>query len=199
MAGAAESVTVRDSGGYRWLVDWSPEGCRRLAHASLDAGSNRWEHVCGVAAAAERIIAASRLSEVVVGAAWLHDVGYTTSVQQTGLHALDGARMIEALGAPADLVALVAYHSGAEYEAAERGLDAELRRYARPQQTSLDALTLADLTTGPTGARVSLPDRLAEILDRYPPTDPVHRAVLRSRDYLAACAARARSRAAVSP
>jgi hypothetical protein len=46
-------------------------------------------------------------------------------------------------------------------------------------------------TTGPTGDRVRAPDRIAEILRRYPPEHPVHRAVTAARGDLIASATRA--------
>ena len=158
----------------------------------------RLAHVRAVAAAARQIVTRSNLSDLVVSAAWLHDVGYGDSVAQTGFHSLDGARMLHAMDLPAELVSLVAYHSGAEFEAAERGLEADLQWFARPMQVNLDALTLADLTTSPLGAPVSVDERLAEILTRYSPTDPVHRAVVSSREYLEESASRARDRLELS-
>lgn len=179
-------------------MEWSVERCRGLAADKLAGQADRWAHVSAVAAAAQDIIAQAELSDVVVCAAWLHDIGYADSVEQTGLHALDGARQLESLGAPAELASLVAYHSGAEYEADERGLVEDLHRFPRPLQVNLDALTLADMTTGVTGSRVSIEDRLADILDRYPRAHPVHRAVLRSGTYLIECATRAEQRFALS-
>jgi hypothetical protein len=38
--------------------------------------------------------------------------------------------------------------------------------------------------TGPAGQRVDLEERIAEILERYPPHDPVHRAITRSHPML---------------
>jgi hypothetical protein len=57
---------------------------------------------------------------------------------------------------------------------------------------------LADMTTSPTGVPISVQDRLADILARYPREHPVHRAVLRSGDYLEQCVARAQQRLAVN-
>jgi hypothetical protein len=62
---------------------------------------------------------------------------------------------------------LVAYHSGACFEAAERGLSRELAELAEPTQELQDVLTLVDMTTSPTGEWVSLDERLREILGRY--------------------------------
>jgi len=164
---------------------------RRTAEGLLAPLEPRWAHVRAVAAAAEVISAASRDAEAVVDAAWLHDVGYAPEVRQTGFHPLDGARFASDHGFPERVVGLVAFHTGAEFEAAERGLEHELAAIPRPEQSALDSLILADLSVSPQGLRVHPVDRIAEILDRYPPSDPVHRAVTRSRDYLLACASRA--------
>lgn len=82
------------------------------------------------------------------------------------------------------VVSLVAWHTGARFEAEERGLLAELEEFPEPPQDLLDALNLCDLITSPTGEEVDVEDRIAEILRRYPPGHPVHRAVMRSRPVL---------------
>ena len=132
-------------------------------------------------------------------AALFADIGYAEQLRRTGMHAIDGAHYLASIGAPSEVVSLVAFHTGAEYEADERGLAHELSRFDRPRQDLLDALILADLTTGPAGESVSVADRLDEIFDRYAPEDAVHRAVSRSRSYLEACAERASQRAANHP
>src|SRR6476659_7672817 len=105
----------------------------------------------------------------------LHDIGYAAEFRQTGMHAIDGARYLRSVDAPEEVVSLVAFHTGAEYEADERGLAHELSRFDRPRQDLLDALILADLTTGPLGQTVSVAERLDDIFDRYRPDDAVHR------------------------
>jgi hypothetical protein len=85
------------------------------------------------------------------------------------------------IGASADLVGAVAHHSSARFEAEERGLASELETFPAPSEALMDALAYADMTTGPTGLGVSVDDRLAEILERYGPDDPVHRAISRAR------------------
>lgn len=121
-------------------------------------------------------------------AAWLHDIGYASSLAVTGFHPLDGAQFLRTEGAPEAVVSLVAYHSGAMIEAEERGLADELSAFFLPPESDLDALTLLDMSTGPDGARVDPIDRINEILQRYESDSPVHRAVTRSRgDLLGAC------------
>jgi len=168
------------------------ESAKAEAKRLLQGLPRRWAHVQTVGRVAESLVAeASDLPEVVAIAAWLHDIGYSPDLVETGLHPLDGARHLAATGWPDEVVRLVAHHTGASYEAEERGLVAELSCFPSPDPASLDALCLADLTTGPDGSRVSVEARLAEILTRYEPSDPVHRAITRSTPSLRAAAARA--------
>lgn len=172
------------------------EVARHLAEELLAPLGDRWAHTQGVA---ERAVAAGRAvrvegREVLVVAAWLHDVGYAPALVDSGLHPLDGARFLARGDVDEHVVALVAHHSGADVEAQERDLAAELASIPRPDPVLLDALTFADMTTGPQGDAVDVEQRLAEILSRYSPTDPVHRAVTRSAPLLRAAVQRTRAR-----
>ncbi|WP_345207795.1 HD domain-containing protein [Fodinibacter luteus] len=167
---------------------------RRLAEECLATSHpERWCHVQAVAARAVEVSQTGADDDPVVSAAWLHDVGYAPLARDSGLHALDGARYLAGLGADPVVVSLVAFHTGAEYEADERGLARELAAVPRPEQALLDTLILCDLTVSPTGEQVAVTARLDEIVARYPAWDPVHRAVLRSRPYLEACCDRAQT------
>lgn len=148
---------------------------------------DRLRHVRGVAARVMEMGA----SDLVVAAAWLHDIGYAAELVRSGMHAVDGADYLARLGAPQVLTSLVAYHTGAVCEAQELGLESRLNAYAQPDQGDLDLLTYADLTTSSTGERVTYSERVAEIFRRYPVGHPVHRAVTRSQDSLAASCRRA--------
>ncbi|MEV4150170.1 HD domain-containing protein [Amycolatopsis sp. NPDC049691] len=114
-------------------------------------------------------------AESLVAAAWLHDIGYAPEIGVTKFHPLDGARHLRNLDWPADIVNLVAHHSGARFEAAERGMSEQLEEFPFADSPVLDALVAADLTTGPSGERLTYDERIAEILKRYPADDPVHR------------------------
>jgi hypothetical protein len=160
---------------------------------------NRWDHVQAVAAQAARIshVLPEPERAHLVAAAWLHDIGYGPAVRVTGFHPLDGARYLATAGIDGDIVSLVAYHSGARYEAEERNLAEQLATIDPPADAALlDALTYADMTTGPQGQLVAAADRIAEILSRYGPDDPVHRAVTRSRADLLAAVKRTEDRLA---
>lgn len=64
---------------------------------------------------------------LLVAAAWQHDIGYATELAVTGFHPLDGARYVQGARAPDRLTNLVAQHSCAVVEARLRGLDGEMR------------------------------------------------------------------------
>lgn len=88
---------------------------------------------------------------------------------------------------------LVAHHSFALLEAAERGLEGELAAEFPPGDPVLtDALCFADMTTAPDGGPVEPADRLAEIQSRYGPGDVVTRFIDRARPDIMAAVARAR-------
>lgn len=176
-----------ESRGYRGDVEWTPEEARELAQELLVGMPARLAHVEGVASTAR----SWGVPRAVESAAWLHDIGYADLLHRTGMHAIDGALYLDLGGAPREVVSLVAFHTGAEYEADERGLVDQLIQFDRPRQDLLDLLILADLVTDPSGRRVDVTERLDEICTRYEPRHPVHRAVTRSRSYLQECVERA--------
>lgn len=149
-----------------------------FARGLLEDQQRRWAHVCGVAACALEL----KMERAVVDAAWLHDIGYSPEVKDTGMHAIDGASYLRDRDWPSEVVSLVAHHTGAWSEARERGLTDDLQRFRPPADDLLDALTLCDLLVSPTGDRTEPGQRIAEILERYEPEHPVHRAVERSQD-----------------
>jgi len=177
------------------LVSWS----MTLAEELLSEVGRRWSHVQGVGATADQLVAELGLgadADAVRAAAWLHDVGYAPSLVESGFHPIDGARFLRSHGVPELVVSLVAYHTGAEFEAKGRGLEAELAVFDAPPQDLLDVVTFADLTTGPDGATVTVEERLREILQRYPDGHVVHEAIAQSSPSLRAVADRMRGRLA---
>ncbi|WP_434056322.1 HD domain-containing protein [Georgenia wangjunii] len=173
-------LAVREGYGYRVQVFTEASDARSLAFRLVGGTSDRWQHVVGVAAAAQAASSAVQADEasLLVAAAWLHDIGYSPGLATTGFHPLDGARHLRVLGAPARLCALVAHHSAASVEAKLRGLGPVLSmEFPADRSVVADALTYADMTTGPSGQSVVVEDRLAEILTRYPAGHPVHEAI----------------------
>jgi hypothetical protein len=162
-----------------------------LAERALSAAlPRRWRHVQAVARRAAEISAIPHLDgEVLLPAAWLHDIGYAPELVDRGFHPLDGARYLRRLGTvPERVLCLVAHHSCAVIEADERGLAVELcSEFAKEESPTADALWYADMTTGPDGQRFEVGERLAEIQKRYGPDHIVTRFVDRARgDIMAA-------------
>jgi len=187
-------------------ADWAEGIARALLEQPLP---RRWTHTQGVAATARTLNPVLGCDAgVVTGAAWLHDIGYAPALQGCGFHPLDGARYLRDVERADPLLCrLVAHHSCACIEAAERGLADELLREFKPAPRGLtDALLYCDMTTGPLGQPMTVEERLAEIRGRYGADHVVTRTSARSAPHLAASVARVtrqlavRSRrAAISP
>lgn len=169
-----------------------------LAERLVAPLGRRWKHVQTVAQRAEDLssVLSPDDSSALVAAAWLHDIGYSPTIGHTRFHPLDGARHLRAEGWPERIVNLVAHHSGARFEAAERGLSRELSDFPLEDSAVMDALVTADLTTGPGGERLTYDERIAEILKRYPPDDPVHRTWVKAAPILKECVVRTEDRLA---
>lgn len=171
---------------------------RVLAASLLDTAefAQRWRHVQGVAARADQLAGTLDPADrsVLVAAGWLHDIGYAPAVVDTGMHAIDGARHLRDHNWPPRLSALVAHHSAARLEAAERGLIDRLEEFPLESGPVMDALVAADLTVGPDGQPLGATARIDEILSRYPPQTAVHRAVVRAKPVLLAHVQRALAR-----
>ncbi len=151
----------------------------------------RWDHLSRVGRTAEELAERSPLvTEALVCAAWLHDVGYAPGIVVSGLHPLDGATFLSQMGLPREIVNLVAFHTGALYEAEERGLADQLAAFTQPVADDLDLLTMIDLSTAPDGSPMLDTDRITEILSRYEDGHPVNRAIRRSEPALRASSAR---------
>ena len=170
--------------GLMNLDDWAAELARKLLEVPLP---RRWAHVQGVAAQARSL--ATILgddADLLEAAAWLHDIGYSPKLADTGFHPLDGARYLRDVQyADPALCNLVANHSCAIIEAEERGLaDALSREFPAPTPTLNDALAYCDMTTTPTGDVVAVHDRISEIKERYGPHNVVTRFIRKAEPCL---------------
>jgi HD superfamily phosphodiesterase len=163
---------------------WAAELARKLLEVPLP---RRWDHVQGVAAQARSLTPIlGDHADLLEAAAWLHDIGYSPELADTGFHPLDGARHLrDGQHADPTLCSLVANHSCAIIEAEDRGLAAELaREFPCPEPMLTDALAYCDMTTTPDGQVVSVYDRLAEIRERYGPHSLVTRFTHRAGPHL---------------
>ena len=178
-------------------VDEAAELARvRLAEAL----PRRWRHVRSVARRARWVAKELSLSDDLVAAAWLHDIGYAPELVETGFHPLDGARYLRRQGVDAQIVSLVAHHSCAHIEADVRGLGSDLASEFPPADPALsDALLYCDMTTGPDGDFVRPADRLVEIRGRYGPDHEVTRFVERAAPEILTTAGRVEQLLPVQP
>lgn len=192
------SSVYSPNGGYAPSVDAASlvSAARELAGSMLGEVGQRLSHSAGVAARAGQLAGtvAARERQLLVAAAWLHDIGYAPAAKVTGFHALDGAVFLAARGWPPRLCGLVAHHSGAALAADELGLAAELGRFPHEESEVSDALTYADQTTGPDGRAVTLAERLAEVLARHGSSSTQARIHPEREPYLLAIAARVEQR-----
>ena len=169
---------------------WAEELARKLLEIPLQ---RRWAHVQGVAARARSLAPIlGDDADILEAAAWLHDIGYSPNLADTGFHPLDGARYLrDVRAADSILCRLVANHSCAVIEASERGLDRQLsEEFPAPDSDLCDALAYCDMTTTPTGCLVSVHDRLSEIRQRYGPANLVTRFTHKAESNLVASVAR---------
>lgn len=173
------------------------DDARQLARSRLaDPLPRRWHHVQAVAATAEQLAAVLDCDRrLLVSAAWLHDLGYATTVARSGFHPLDGARFLREAGWPEEVCGLVAYHTCARVEAGQRGLGAQLAaEFIDVPGAERDALWTADATTGPDGQRFTLDERVSEVVERYGPRHLVSRCMLTITPHLAGAVARTATR-----
>ncbi|WP_083881067.1 HD domain-containing protein [Nocardia araoensis] len=142
------------------LLAWA----ERTAHDVLSELPTRLAHVAGVVRHAELVADLVDDGDLLVAAAWLHDVGYSPQLVRTGFHPVDGAEFLQRRGASPRLCALVANHSCARVEARNRQVPLSWPDERGPLR---DALWWADMSTTPTGAGTDVRARLAEVTQRY--------------------------------
>jgi hypothetical protein len=136
--------------------------------------------------------------EVLLAAAFLHDVGYAPELVVHGFHPIDGALWLRDRGLER-LAGLVAHHTGARFEAEAHGLTDSIAAFADERSAVSDALAYSDLTTGPAGQRVTPAERLAEIERRYGAASLVVQALANASDALYGMVERTEQRLATSP
>lgn len=158
-----------------------------MAERLLQPLGRRWTHTSAVAARAESAASVLPDSErdVVIAAAFVHDLGYAEGIAGSGFHHLDGARFLRDLGEDR-LAGLVAFHSAGRWEAEARGLTRELVEFDDERSLTADVLAYADLLTGPDGTPTGLAARIEEVERRYGSEHPVTRSLRAGQPDLAA-------------
>lgn len=170
-----------------------PTEARRTMSAALAGDLDRVRHSSAVAEAAKQVGAHLPFEDqqVLVASAYLHDIGRSSALAATGHHGLDGA--LHLVGRfPERIVALVAHHSEARWEAELRGLTGQLAAFPREESIITDTLTYCDMTTGLAGQPISLDDRFNDVQRRYGSEHTVCRSLELARPYIEAAVARVR-------
>jgi putative nucleotidyltransferase with HDIG domain len=159
-------------GGGMELSIWAEDHAEGL----LRPLGRRWRHARAVAAVARELAdgLTGEDADVLVAAAYLHDIGYAEELAVTGFHPLDGAWHLRALGHER-LACLVAHHTRARHEARLRGLESDLGEFDDEDSLVSAALAYCDLTTGPNGGRMTPKQRLIDVKARYGSRSPVTR------------------------
>lgn len=146
------------------LSEWAENHAGDL----LRSLGRRWRHAQAVAETARELAIGLRPedADILVAAAYLHDVGYAPVLANTGFHPLDGAQHLRSLGHER-LAGLVAHHTRAVHEARLRRLDSALAEFDNEESIVSAALAYCDLTTGPAGQRMTPQQRLMDVEARY--------------------------------
>jgi putative nucleotidyltransferase with HDIG domain len=104
-----------------------------------------------------------RDTDVIVAAAWLHDIGYVPSLRATGYHPIDGALYLMKDNWPDRVISLVAHHSEAKMEAPYYSVAHHLSIIDAVTGPASDILTYSDMTSGASGGRVTLQARVEQM------------------------------------
>ena len=152
------------------LSVWAENHSREL----LSPLGRRWRHSRAVTDAARQLTIglAPEDAKALMAAAYLHDVGYARELALTGFHPLDGARHLRGLGLER-LAGLVAHHTQGRHEAKLRSLQEALAEFDDEDNLVSAALAYCDLTTGPSGERMTPEQRLLDVEARYGDDSPV--------------------------
>lgn len=165
-------------------VAWAEDLARTHLASTLP---RRWRHVQGVVRHASSAVPVVDDADLLIAAAWLHDIGYAPDVRRTGLHPVDGAKFLETLGADDRLCGLVANHSCACVEARNRGVPID---WPDEETAVRDALWWADMVTTPSGEPTDVESRIAEVCERYGPDHVVAKSVTEAAPALLAASER---------
>jgi putative nucleotidyltransferase with HDIG domain len=149
----------------------------------LSPEENRYHHILGVVRHMQTILPRLGLEqetkELLIQSAYLHDVGYSQQLNQYNFHPLDGAVFAQQAGFPKPVIAAVLFHSEA-IETVEESRNDLLPIYSLNQKLLdeqdwlfIDLVTYCDVQTSPKGEKVSLDERVRDVVERYGENHPV--------------------------
>jgi HD superfamily phosphodiesterase len=146
------------------LINWA----KNEAETLLIDMPQRLKHIKSVGKRAEYVskILDESDREILIAAAYLHDIGYSEKLNKTNFHPLDGAVYLKNKGLER-IASLVAHHSCAENEAKLVGIYDKLSEFKCDDELVLNALSYCDWTTSPFGEKVTVEERINEIIERF--------------------------------
>ena len=170
-----------------------------LFYRLLGAYDARVRHTVGVVRQAMGVVRTVDPgdADLLLAAAWLHDIGCARLAQDSGFHPLDGALLLQRYGWLERLCGFVAFHAGAYFLAADLGLGPALRAFRDEPGAVRDALTYADQTVGPYGERLPVEHRLDESLRRHGRHSPHARVHAERAPYVRSAVERVHQRMAI--
>ena len=152
--------------GQHWLAERTAQ---QLARSLLGGLPDRWMHT--QAAAAQALLVAAAVSpperDLLIAAAWLHDIGYAAQLNETAFTrstAPDSCARSARPGHGPRRSQTTPRRPAREARGRRDQLEAE---FPRAGLLVSDALAYADMTAGPTGQRMTVPDRLVDIRLRH--------------------------------
>ena len=172
---------------------------QNLAQTLLADDPTRLAHVRGAGTIAGLVTGALHVDqpEIIVAAAWLHDIGYAPAIARTGFHPVDGALFLAREGWPDPVVLMVAHHSHAAILAPHYGVQHHMALLEHVRGPADDIITFSDLRAGPNGLGAEPRDRVDDMRRRHANSTVVPHAIREAR-YRMLLTTAARVNAAVS-
>lgn len=149
----------------------------------LSPEENRYHHILGVVRNMKETLPKLDLNEEVkkelIQAAFLHDIGYSPKLNKNNFHPFDGAHFAQQAGFPKPVIAAILFHSEA-YETVKETRSDLFPTYSlnhdlldEQDRLFIDLVTYCDVQTSPQGEKISLDERVQDVVNRYGKTHPV--------------------------
>ncbi|SFJ71512.1 HD domain-containing protein [Thermoflavimicrobium dichotomicum] len=143
----------------------------------ISPSTNRYQHILGVVQQMKQLVnrlnLEERLKPLFIQSAYLHDIGYSEKLNVHHFHPVDGAIFAHQQDFPKPVVAAVLFHSGA-YQSVKRTRPDLVPLYSyngqwldETDRLFIDLITYCDLHTSPLGKKISVKERIDDIIQRY--------------------------------
>lgn len=159
----------------------------------LSPEQNRYHHILGVVdrmrELIEKIDIPLEWKPLLIQTAYLHDIGYSEHLNQHNFHPLDGAVFAQEMSISKPVIAAVLFHSDA-YTSVKHIRPDLLETYSRnyylldkTDHAFIDFITYCDIHTSPIGKKITLEERVQDVVRRYGEGHEVSNMMLLSQPY----------------